>query len=486
MVSPGKNANQVGAKINLDEDFTLFDLRNKDYQNDGGLDIDAIIHDMQRIMIYTLDPFVFYQKYHGEQGNVMEMLTKKDMYEKLIHTKIGTIEIEKKVGKKIIVETKEVTLKSIFEEGIGVHANSKKFEARSVKFMTNDPRDFPLFQGYPWKVLNKDQFNIKKIQPWLNHIAENICDDDPDVYRYMINWIAFIVQKPGVKTTVAPMIIGDHGTGKGDFFLDILGKLFGRYALPNVTKIEDITGRFNGILENMVFIGCNEMHDDSNSKKLNGDSLKSLITEYDIIYERKCINHKKGKFYGNLIFFSNHAIPIDFRDMKRRILVMEANYKIAENLEYFGKLREVIDDPMFMPNLFTYFAEHVNLTNFQPRDIPQTEVMTSRMKSQTPAWQQFFEQEIERFDGDGWITTECYAEYEKFCRENGYGTLNASNFGIQLHKFCKSTQRNRKKIHIHPKKYYHFNARGREVYEKHLQSMKEIEDDDEKKRCSKY
>ena len=139
MTTTVKNANQVGAKINLDEDFTLYDLRNKDYQNDGELNIDAIIHDMQRIMIYTLDPFIFYQKYHGEQENVMEVLTKKDMYEKLIHTKIGTIEIEKKVGKKIIYETKEVTLKSIFEDGVGVNANSKKFEARSVKFMTNDP-----------------------------------------------------------------------------------------------------------------------------------------------------------------------------------------------------------------------------------------------------------------------------------------------------------------------------------------------------------
>ena len=77
MATSGKNSTQVGAKINLDEGFTLFDLRNKDYQNDGGLNIYAIIHDMQRIMICTLNPFIFYQKYHGEQGNVMEMLSKK-------------------------------------------------------------------------------------------------------------------------------------------------------------------------------------------------------------------------------------------------------------------------------------------------------------------------------------------------------------------------------------------------------------------------
>ena len=177
---------------------------------------------------------------------------------------------------------------------------------------------------------------------------------------------------------------------KGDFFLDIISKLFGRYALPNVTRIEDITGRFNGILENMVFIGCNEMHNEANSKKLNGDSLKSLITEYDIIYERKNINTRKGKFYGNLMFFSNHAVTMDFKDMKRRILVIEANYKVAQNIKYFGELSKVINDPDFLPNLFTFFKNN-DISKFDPRDIPITEATTSRMEATTTPWMQFFE-----------------------------------------------------------------------------------------------
>ena len=58
---------QVGSKIILDEDFSLYDLRNKDYQHDGELDVEAVLRDMQRIMIYTLNTFLFYQKYHTEQ-----------------------------------------------------------------------------------------------------------------------------------------------------------------------------------------------------------------------------------------------------------------------------------------------------------------------------------------------------------------------------------------------------------------------------------
>ena len=236
MTTDKRTTATAGRKIDLNDDFTLYDLRNKEYQIDGELNIEGIIHDMQRIMIYTLDPFLFYQKHHTEQGNVMEIVSKKDMYEKLIHAKIGTIQITKQVGKRQIVEEKEVNLKQLFEEGVGVHSNSKKFEVRSVKFKTDDPRDFPLFQGYPWKILSDEDFDITLIRPWLDHVADNLCNGEPDVYEYLIKWIAFIVQKPGVKTCTAPMIIGDHGTGKGDFFLDIVSKLFGRYALPNVTK----------------------------------------------------------------------------------------------------------------------------------------------------------------------------------------------------------------------------------------------------------
>jgi len=487
--SKSKNTTQVGSKINLDEDFSFYDIRNKDYQHDGELNVEAILHDMQRIMIYTLDPFLFYQKYHTEQGNVMEVLTKKEMFEKLFHTKIGTIQITKQVGKRVVVDEKEINLKMLFEEGVGIHANSRKFEARSVKFITNDPRDFPLFKGYPWKPLPDDKYDCKIIDPWLDHVAENLCCNDGDVYDYLINWLAFIVQKPGVKTTVAPMIIGEHGTGKGDFFLDIIAKLFGRYALPNVTKIEDITGRFNGIVENMVFIGCNEMHDDSNSKKLNSNALKSLITEYDIVYERKCINQKKGKFYGNLIFFSNHAIPIDFKDMKRRVLVIEANYKVAQDLEYFGKLRKNIDHPMFMQTLFTYLATKVNLDNFEPRKIPETKAMTTRLEATTPPWELFFMQNIEMFKGDeigavsggvgdGWITTECYSSYVSFCNSKGFSPMNDSNFGINLKKFVNCKQRKRDGA---LKRYYYLNERGNDLLKKHQENLDKMEPDDKEK-----
>ena len=107
-----------------------------------------------------------------------------------------------------------------------------------------------------------------------------------------MNWFAFIYQNPGKKTTTAPIIIGDQGTGKGDFFAVPLAKLYGKYALKNTTKIDKITGKFNTTIEHKVIGFCNEMQDENNTRFLNNDALKSIITEYDIEYESKFVKKR--------------------------------------------------------------------------------------------------------------------------------------------------------------------------------------------------
>ena len=51
MTTDKRTAASAGRKIDLNDDFTLYDLRNKEYQIDGELNIEGIVHDMQRIMI---------------------------------------------------------------------------------------------------------------------------------------------------------------------------------------------------------------------------------------------------------------------------------------------------------------------------------------------------------------------------------------------------------------------------------------------------
>jgi phage/plasmid-associated DNA primase len=60
-----------------------------------------------------------------------------------------------------------------------------------------------------------------------------ISDHNNELNDHIINWISYLLQNPGSKTETAFFIIGEQGTGKHQFFTDIISKLFGRYQIAN-------------------------------------------------------------------------------------------------------------------------------------------------------------------------------------------------------------------------------------------------------------
>ena len=198
-------------------------------------------------------------------------------------------------------------------------------------------------------------FEMNIIGPFLKHVEEVISNGNLDHFTYILNWISFIVQNPGKKNTTSLLIIGDKGTGKGDFSAIPISKLFGSYSLDNVTKVEDICGKFNGSIENKVLVVCNEMQSVENSRYINADALKSVITEKTMMYENKYVNSRLGENVCNLMFLSNHDLPIKIEDADRRYVCLKVSSKYRQDFNYFGKLNEVLEHRLFMRNLFTFF-----------------------------------------------------------------------------------------------------------------------------------
>jgi len=78
------------------------------------------------------------------------------------------------------------------------------------------------------------------------HIREVLAAGDEDVYRYIMNWLAWAVQHPGEQAEVALVFIGERGSGKGTLG-KALSKIFGQHAL-HLSSPEHLTGRFNAHL----------------------------------------------------------------------------------------------------------------------------------------------------------------------------------------------------------------------------------------------
>jgi phage/plasmid-associated DNA primase len=345
---------------------------------------------------------------------------------------------------------------------------------KSVRFFSDDPNEFSFFRGYPWEPLDEPNYDYIKL--WLEHFEQNICSGNADLYNYLADWVAFIVKDPGQKTTTAPIFIGDHGCGKGDFFSIPLSKLFGKYSLKNVTKIDSITGKFNQRLENKVFVVCNEMQQSENSKFLNGDALKSIITERDIDYESKFVNTRGGECVANLMFFSNHELPIRLENGDRRYVVVKCSNKRCLDFKYFRKLTESMKHELFYPTLFTWFLNR-DISKRDLREIPVTEAKEDMLQASKESWQLFFEDNIDEFvEGDGYVSKSCYEDYQDYCKRYGYAPYSLTKFGMKLKRFVDIIPRKREGKVV---RYYKINNDGMKVWnkiQKEMEGMEEIVD----------
>ena len=262
------------------------------------------------------------------------------------------------------------------------------------------------------------------VNSWLEHAKDIICNNN-DFYVYILNWISYIIQNPGLKVETCPIFIGGQGSGKGAFFQEIIAALFGRYSMPNVTRIETVIGRFNTAMENKVYANFNEMDSIENVKYFNmGNMLKSIITEYDIDYEAKHIDIRGGFNVLNAMMFTNHELPIKLEDKERRHPVIRTSNKKCADTEYFDDLAYEIGIELetsnhfttkedrkkrneeFMNELFTILSNRP-LKGFQPSKYSDTKDRKDVMQASEESWLSFFKLNIEKFVSPGWITTDC-------------------------------------------------------------------------------
>ncbi|KAA6391207.1 MAG: hypothetical protein EZS28_013265 [Streblomastix strix] len=144
---------------------------------------------------------------------------------------------------------------------------------------------------------------------YLDLIKEVIAASDDHTYEYILNWISFIIQHPGVKSRVAIVIRGVQGTGKNTF-TDVLCDLMAGYSAKNITDIEEKTGNFNSVIENKSLIVLNELKNFTKQRALNSNALKYVITDDVQRINEKFVARRDSQNGANLIFISNNYCPV--------------------------------------------------------------------------------------------------------------------------------------------------------------------------------
>jgi hypothetical protein len=351
---------------------------------------------------------------------------------KLTYTTVGSAKERMELIKLSKFGNKDVTAWQIFKE------YSELFIFDEFCFYYNkNPKAFTYFRGYDYELV--EEFDHKIIEPFLNHIKEVICNGDDILANYLNSWFSLILRDPSCKLTTALVILGEQGTGK-NVFTDVWSELLGRYACRNITDIDHITGKYNATIENKKLIVCNELQSVEQSKYMNSDKLKTILTENTFTCRDLYLSAREADNVANFIFVSNNLNPLKIENRDRRYVVLKTSNKRMQNTKYFRELCSSFTEE-FYNQLFTYYMQKVELKGFEYREIPMTEAKQDIIDASKPPVELFIEanyNKIENLTG-----AEFFKMWDDWREINKYTACSSKTFLMNTKKFTGGAKQKR-------------------------------------------
>lgn len=166
------------------------------------------------------------------------------------------------------------------------------------------------------------------------HIWEVLADRDREAFRYIMRWIAWVLQNPGELAETALCLVGDQGTGKstvGSWMISI----FGQHAMRPMSA-NQITGKFNASIRDKVFCNLDEAINPDSRAAAN--TFKGITTDKYLFVEPKGKEVIPIKNRLSVMVISNHEHFVDVEQGDRRHAVFRVSSKHKQGDDYFKKL----------------------------------------------------------------------------------------------------------------------------------------------------
>lgn len=164
------------------------------------------------------------------------------------------------------------------------------------------------------------------VSPILGLLGK-ILPDDRD-RAIFLNYLAALVQYPGVKFQWAPVLQGVKGNGKSAFISCISRAVGLRYThLPDAA---DIGNKFNAWLDRRLFIGVEEVY--ASEKRELLEALKPMITNSRMGMQDKGGSQYTGDNRANFILCTNHRDGIPVTTDERRYAIFYTAQQTVEDL----------------------------------------------------------------------------------------------------------------------------------------------------------
>ena len=242
------------------------------------------------------------------------------------------------------------------------------------------------------------------------HIYVVLCNKNKIKFKYVIKWLAWAVQNPGLPAQVALIFKGKKGAGKG-LVLQSMVDIFGRHGLV-ISNREHLTGKHNQHLATCAFLYADEAYYPGD-KEVEG-ILKNLITEKTLTTEPKFRELRTSRNCLHIAMATNADWVIPATEDERRYFINEVDNKYAKG-ECSDFIREQYFDSIWKEKkdggleAMLYDLLKINLTNgWVPRNsVPETEELRRQIAMSLPKLKYAFMRLLEdgifpgSIDGEG-------------------------------------------------------------------------------------
>jgi len=202
---------------------------------------------------------------------------------------------------------------------------------------------------------------IEGVKLFKEHMFENVCERNDELFEWLFGFFAHTVQKPWEKPLTALVFKGEKGVGK-NALIDRVGKLFSRHFTVTSDK-RFIVGNFNAHLSELLMIVLDEAFW-SGDKQAEG-VLKNLITGHTHLIEQKGREVYKIRNLLRVAILGNEDWIVPATRDERRFAVFNVGSNRRLDINFFSKMRELIDlkggNQLLLKELLDFDLDKVNV-----------------------------------------------------------------------------------------------------------------------------
>ena len=297
------------------------------------------------------------------------------------------------------------------------------------------------FDGLPLSPLTVDESNFLCLG--IRMLLRHLCENNDDVFQWMLRWLALPLQQPGTKLKSACLFHGEvQGAGKSLFFSDIHRQLYSNKYSATLGQ-HQLESQYTDWKSNKLYMVFEEIFSGA-SRYAHLGTVKHMITGTTQRVEQKFVSGWEEANYSNAVFLSNEIQPLPVEPRDRRMLVCWPNSKVPPQV-----LADAVAD-MNRPDDLGYRAwygfllslpmdwvdskgeQQVFHANMEP---PMTASKERLIEYGLPAWECFYRDwKAGSLDVPycSCLSLDLYRAYSNYCHRRGEKPLTETKFGTNM------------------------------------------------------